>query len=1032
MNNIRLQRFPLFYIVVATLLLGASVVTAQDEGVDPELRTEMAYIKMLQQMQMPDIAERVIDEAKKRWPEAAAQFKVQEIQGLLWQGKFDEVQKIIDAIPDKNGAEYWALKLAKADALYAFQKYGDADKLYLEFFNKVKKPTPALKNFYRDSAYKYAQMLLYLGKESEALEAYKRLVANVEMEEDRLRNVHAEMAELMLKLAPEIKDKAKQSAMLKDAEKLVDNLLWRQDVWFGKAIVMKAHLQMVRNDIKGAQDLVENYMPQLKIIHDSLMKEDPDGSRGWLRMSPMPECRYLLAELLLNEAKAELKKPQPDEEKIKALFLGARKPNSKDREGNGAFNHFINVFLRFPESKWAADAGERSEEIRGMIQERYGVALRTPVTPEIMRKVREMQFAGANLLFSQNQFKNAIESYLVVLNQFPESTESVNALHNLAVCYMDGANQNIDDQMMADTVIGHLSERFCKNEELMKLAGDKLRQLGEKYGTDLKRDDKKREVYALFFRDYPEHYAASQLIMSFGEREYKNENYSGALAYYKRIATEFTKSTHYIDALNRISQVYKAQGDATNEIASVEFLISELNKTERPGHNLPVAMFRLAEAQRTYGGDLMKIASTNETAEAMLKESALYLTKAAVGFGNVAKMLSGAEADAYQRNAEEKERNGQMREMAAFTKGVALVQMKYPEEKLETFRKLARESFEDYLKEYPESKYSSRAQMQIATIYTVLAGTAKDEAAKADYAKQSQQAFETLANKYPNSEEAKNSVPQLAMYLMEMGLRGEAIVKYREMFTVDGRYSPGEYNTAGRALLEAGEYPLALQAFNKVLDDVKDDQIGIKASGMLGKAESLMGQKKYAEARKILSDFIADPKFATTKLVVDANLMLVRAASEEGKTENDNDLRRELFNQAVDALKFVKNWYTREGADTNKRKIAEIELSTGDLLVRKMEAEKNLKLEDQMVESRGKAIVAYMTIIDRFDAGDEDLANYLEQAYFAFIPLLLEHKNFEQVVEDGEAYLKLFPEGRYRTKIETWVSQAKIEVPGQS
>ena len=994
---------------------------------DPELKTELTYIKLLQQMRMPDIAEQVIEETKRRFPEASAQLKVQEIEGLLWQGKFDDVQKIIDAISDKNGAEYWALKLAKADALYAYQKYADADKLYQEFFNTIKKPTAALKNFYRDSAYKYTQMLLYLGKELEALKGYRRLLETVDMEEDRKRNVQAEMAELMLRLAPSIKNAKEKGEMLKEAEGIVDNLLWKQDVWFGKAIVMKAHLAMIRNDVKGAQELVENYMPQLKIIHDSLMDEDPDGSRGWLRMSPMPQCRYLLAELLLDEAKSEIAKPQPDEERIKSLFLGERNPKTKEREGNGAFNHFINVFIRFPESQWASDAGERSEEIRSIIQDRYSVTLRTPVTEEQMRKVREMQFAGANLLFSQNQYKKAIDRYLVVLNQFPESPESVNALHNLAVCYMDGAAKSVDDQMLADTVAGHLSERFCKNEKLMRQAGDKLRQLGELY-AEYKRDDKRREIYAMFFRDYPEHYAAAQLIMSFGEREFKAENYAGALSYYKRIADDFKKSTYYIDALNRISQVYRAQGNQTNEIAAITFLVSELQSSARPGHNLPVALFRLAEAQRSYGNSLMQTASTNETADAVLADSALYLTKAAIGFGNVFQMLSGADAAAYQQNAEERERNEQMREMAAFTKGVALVQIQHPKERLETFRKLAIEAFEGYLKEYPESTYSARAQMQIATVYTVLAGTAKEEAAKTEFTAKSQQAFENLSRKYPNSEEAKNSVPQLAKYLMEMGLRGEGIAKYREMFTVDGRYSANEYNAAGKALLEAREYPLALQAFNKVLDIAKDDQPGAKAAATLGKVKTLMGQNKYAESRKILDDFIADPKLSATLHVVDANMLLVEAASEEGKNEADNDRRRDLFNQAVDALKFVKAWYTREGAEVNKRKIAEIDLATGELMVRKMEAEKNLKLEEQMVESRGKAIVAYMTIIDRFDPGDADLVSHLETAYNVFIPLLLEHEQFDQVVEEGESYLKLFPEGRYRTKIETLVNQAKIEL----
>ena len=1015
MNNIRFHRFLPFFLVVVTVFTLSSVVKAQDSDKEAALKTELRYIEMLQQMRMPDIAEEVITEVKKRFPEAAAQIKVREFQGLLWQGKFDEVKKVIDAMPDKNSAEYWALTLAMADAYYAFQKYADADKLYLSFFKKFPKPSKEISSFYRDSAYKYAQMLLYLGKDTEALTAYKRLF-NVKLEEDRARNVYADMAELMLKLAPDIKDKKKKAAMLKEAEKVVDKLLWKQDVWFGKAIVMKAHIALLRNDIKGAQELVENYMPQLKIIHNSLLEEDPDGSRGWLRMSPMPQCRYLLAVLLLDAAKAEMKKPAPNEEVIKGYFLGVRNPKTKRRKGNGAFNHLINVFIRFPESQWAAEAGERSEEIRRIIKERYDVDIRTPVTSQQMAKVRAMQFAGANLVFSQNKFKDAATKYLLVLNQFPESKESVNALGNLAICYIENSSQSVDDQLMADTVTGYLSERFSGNEALMKVAGDQVRKIGDFYGSN-KRDDKKRETYAIFFRDYPKHYAASQLVMSFAEREYKAGNYSGAKAYYDRIVKEYSSSTYYFDSLNRITQIYKAEENFTNEISSLEFFITELQKGANPGHNLPVAKFRLAEVRRAYGSLLSKSAGTNETADVVLMEGAALLTRAAVEFGAVAKLL-GENSAQYQKSADEKKRNEQMREMATFTKGVALSQLQYPKDKLSLYRKLSLKAFEDFLVAYPQSKYSSKAQLRIGTLYTILAEQTTDEAKKSELKKKTQAAFEKLSKNYAGSDEAKNSVPMLAASLFEMGLPGEGVAKYREMFTGGGKYTPGQYSAAGTALLEAEEYSLALQAFSKVLADAKD--FGVVAGAKLGKAKALLGRKQYSDARKMLEEFVADPRLSKLRLVVDANMLLADAASEEGRTEADNDLRKDLFNQAVDALKMVKIYRT------SKAEIAEIDLATGNLLVRKMEAEKKLGLDEQAAETRGNAIVAFMMIIDRNDPGDPVTSPYLEKAYFSYMPMLLEHKAYEQAIEDCEIYLKLFPEGRYKTDIQNWLNAARI------
>jgi len=1008
------KRFTIFQGCWLVLLLGVSLPFAcafaqGDVVVEQELREEFKYIDLLQQMRMPDIAEEVIAEAKKRFPEAAAQFKVREIQGALWQGKFDEVKKVIDAMPDKNGAEYWAMSLAMADAYYAFGKYADADKLYLDFFKKVDKPSPALVSFFRDSAYKYAQMLLYLGKDREGLEAYKRLL-KIPLEEDVERNVRADMAELMLKIAPELTKKEEKAAMLKEAEATVDKLLWKQDVWFGKAIVMKAHIYLLREDVKGAQELVENYMPQLRTIHDSLREQDRDGEHGMLRMSPMPQCRYLLAVLLMDEAVAEAKKENANEDRIKDLLLGERDPQTRQRKQNGAFNHFINVFIRFPESQWAAEAGERSEVIRKLIKDRYGADLRTPVTAEQMAKVRQMQFAGARLVFSMAQYKDAIDKYLLVLNQFPESSESVLALGDLVVSYIETSDKDPDAMLMADTVTAHLSERFSANEKLMKEAGDQVRRIGDHFG-EMKMDDKRRQTYALFFRDYPTHHAAGQLVMSFGEREFQAKNYVAALGFYQQIAETYTNSPYYFDALNRITQVHKEEGQHVEEIQSLELYVDKLSNRPRPGHALIVGRFRLADAYREYGNLMMKSVGTNETAEAeqkeaLQKEAVTWLTKAALGFGNVAKLLSESAAT-YQSNDEEKKRNEQMQELSVFTRAVCLTQINYPQDRLPALRKMAIAAFEDYVKLYPQGKNAPRALLQVGTLHTILQDTASAQAA-----------FEKLSRGYPDSDEAKNSVPMQAAALMEIGLRGEAVAKYRQMFAAGGTYTDGQFMAAGKALEEAKEFDMALQAYDKVLAATKE--LSLEANARLGRARSLVGQKKYAEAHKVLDEFINHKELSKLQLVVDANMLLVEVASEEGKTEKDDNERTKLFNAAVDALKMVKKYRT------TPEEVAVLDLMAGELLLRKMEAEKKLGKTEQAVESRGKAIVAFQVMIMNINPGNVNLAATLEKAYYYCLPLLLEHKKYADAAEDCETYLRIFPNGRWRTDVQNWLNQARI------
>ena len=1010
------QRFVLS--AVTGLLIGVfSAGSVRASDLDEEIR----FIEALQQMRMPDIAEDVIAEARKRfpaseYPEAAPRLKVCEIQGLLTQGKFADVQKMIDAMADKNSAEYWALFLSMADAYYMYGEYAEADKRYVEFFKKIEKPPAALVTFYRDSAYKYAQMLLALERDNEALAAYRHLF-KIPLEEMALRQVQADVAELLIKLAPAVQKKEDREAMLKEAEGLADKLLWKQDIWFGKAIVTKAHVKLLRGDLKGAQGLVESYMQQLKIIHDSLAKDDPDGSQGMLRMSPMPQCRYLLAELFLKEAQAEIKKGDgANDDRIKDLLLGERDLQAKGRKQNGAMQHFINVFLRFPESQWAADAGERSELIRKLVKERYQTDINIPVPPDQMKVVREKQFFGVQLLFRQNQFKEAAERYLAVLNQFPEFAESVVGLGDLAITYIELSDKDPDAVLMAEMVTGHLSERFADRPDLMRDAGDQVRRIGEYYG-ERRMEEQRRETYALFFRDYPEHYAASQLIMSFGEREFEGGNLAGAGMYYQQVADAYTNSPYYFDALSRLAQIQKMEGNPLGEIAALEDYAAKLVARGKPSHALLAGKIRLAGAQREYAGALLKGASAeggdNETPEpgdaaatllAAQTNAVAWLAKALAGLDEVVKCLNDAPND-YQVNDKEKQDNVKLKEMATFMRAVCLAQLQYPPEERPALRKAATDAYEEYVRLYPKGEFAPRALLQIGTLYTVL----KDVNA-------AQAAFEKLRKEHKESDEAKNAVPMLADSLIKMGLRAEGIDMYRKMFQEGGTYLEGQFMAAAKALEEEGEDALALQAYDKVMSLTKEQ--GMTAAAKLGRARVLAAQKNYADARALLAEFIKE--YAKLVVMVDANFLLVDVASKEGMLEPNAKARTDLFNMAVEALRMIRRYYTT----IEQQK--EVDLKVGEVLMRKMEAEKKFGTDVRVTESRGQAIVAFNNIIDTTDPGNAKLATVLEKAYFYTLPLMLEHKAHAHVIESCETYLRIFPAGRYRTEVQNWMNQAEI------
>lgn len=211
---------------------------------------------------------------------------------------------------------------------------------------------------------------------------------------------------------------------------------------------------------------------------------------------------------------------------------------------------------------------------------------------------------------------------------------------------------------------------------------------------------------------------------------------------------------------------------------------------------------------------------------------------------------------------------------------------------------------------------------------------------------------------------------------------------------------------------------MALQAYDKVLSTAKD--LGQVGNAKLGRARSLAGQKKYGESLKILDAFIKDKELSKLQLVVDANLLLVEVASEDGKSEKDDNERTRFFNAAVDSLKMVKKYRTKP------EEMAELDLMAGELLLRKMDAEKKLGLAAQAAETRGKAIVAFQVMIMNLNPGNVNLATTLEKAYFHCLPLLLEHKKLKDAEEDGQRFLQIFPNSRYTTDVQNWLNQAKI------
>ena len=1001
-------------LIMAVAVFASFAAFAQQE--DPEAARErelqegLRYVKGLQQYLFADIADLVLKELTVKFPEAKAKLAVLELEGELARGKFDEVKARIAREPNQNSPETWAMKLALADSYYAFGKYPEAKGIYEGFFKQYEKEVPeALGAFYNDSAYKYAQMLLNLKERENALKMYKMLLGQKKkLPEHVERQCLAEMAEIALSLADDEKDKTKQAALCKDVNGWADKLLWKQDLWFGKAIVLKAHALMINHKAEDAKKLVNDYMGTLTAIHQALVEQEAETGEPLTRVSPMAECRYLLAVMLQNEADRimaedgfSVNNPEKREE-VLSLFLGSK--NAGKRKGDGAYNHFLNVYMQYPESNWAADAGERAEAVRTILVDTFGGKVESPVTPEQTARVRQIQFRDARALFAQGQIDNARDRLIQVLNSFPDCAEAIPALGDLARCYMQGIQDNPDAELYTDTVIGHLAERFCSGSDTMQPAGDELIRLAENW-LEYGRADKRLQVYDLFFRLYPAHSSCPIYLASFGEKAYKDQDYASALNYFQITANNYTNSPRAFDALNRIVTIYEETKDLTNTIIAANNYVKRLESVGRVTQELMMARFRVAKAQKDYGVDLLRSGTTNE---AEIARGVKAVSVAASGFDKLAETLKTPPATS-QVNDEEKKRNKALREAAMYGKAFCLSQVPGDPERVAKIRALAIQTYESLVNDFPESGSAPNALIQIGSLY------AMDK--KLD---KSEEALTRLRKDYPDSEQAKSALPMLADNLMKLGMREEAISRYRDMFSASGaKYSDADIFRASRALLDSKEYELSRQGLDRVMANAADNPV-LMAQARYAECELLVATKDYAAAVDKLNAFIKD--YPNYTLMIDAKLLYCTAASEAGRVEKDKARRKELFDTAIEAMKDVKKRRTSAVDKAN----ADIEI--GRIMTRKAKAEKEFGDEERANDFRGQALISYQGFIDSVDKANAQLLPIVEIAYFESIPLLIESGDWDIVDENADSYLSTFPHGKYRTDFTAWKNQAKIEL----
>lgn len=1056
------MRFKLATVLTLTAVMASPLFAEESAGEadeaqeDPKLEAEIAYVEALIYGGFADFAGPVIEATKKQWPGSEARFFAIEIRSLISQNQMSAAEAKLAGV-DKSSLKYWAARLEIANGYYSRGRKDEGLKIYEEFFQRYQKPPKELYKFYVDARFTYSHFLADDKLYDKAVKSYEELLKHVKDED--WCSLACEACDLYIKLIDKSKTQDERKSYAKSATKLCDDLLWHLDlpVYFGRAVSMKAHIEELCGNVTRASELIDEYRPQLTELHAQIVDFDPDGLQGLLRQSPLPECLYVQAKIRFNEAKAEFKKPKRDDEKIKSLMFGPLDKAKKKRlSAKGAYAIARDVFLNYEMSSWAPDAKDLADEIAAFAEGNYNAKIKNAkLTPEQEKRIREAQFRAANENFTAGREKDAIAGYYAALARYPEAPESIPAIENIASALVDSTmekpaaeREELDERYEADAIEGYLAERFsdAKDQLMLIAAGDAVLRLAAKesqYQNPLRAE----WLYQTFCRNYKRHPMAANAAANHGNELYRKGYFEESLKFWQIIAAEYTNSMHYASSLLLASECYRQLGE---DDASLDWLERYVGVEKQRLPRLQ-ARVRLASTYRERGYKMLKevvqsAGDTNVTAEAvgqLEKTGTAQILRAIRSFQAVTNDAAVAEKDLSVPSGE-RAKIRTTREQALFLIGDCWGRLSRPTNNVAVYRRRAIESYEQYLNEFPPSTepgkgslYATNCYVRISTIYTALGEMEK-----------AKDALDQLSKKFPDSQEAKDAKPRLARSLIDMGLKDKGAEIYRDMIHTQGaNYTARQYLEAGEALVEAGAWDLANEAYERAIQMGGASSVFILSHARYGIAQTAWKQGDLTGARDAIDRFLENETLAKLAMANEVYDLLIDVASAQCQKENDQQKRTIYYNEAVKAIKKLRNLAAAardRATDAQLKaeyqaKMDELDLRSGAMTVRLMEAEERIGLADKALATCAKAASTYLAYVQTHrpevlgksleDMGAE-VRGRLQTAYERMLPLYgrLGPERAKDLIEYAEEYLRYFPTSHNRSDVETLADKARAEL----
>ena len=424
------------------------------------------------------------------------------------------------------------------------------------------------------AAFNYGSLLEERGDDAAAIKLYERVDS---------RPVKSRLAALLVESDP---DRA-----LKLAEEVQ---LGGLDLWFGSAVVSWAQVMIGKEEWDETRTVLEGQLEILKGISDAV----PPSA------APLAGARYLFGLCYEHDGK-------PAE----------------------ALHQFYNVYAKQGDSPWGPQAYEKTQALIDQF-EAQGKTVNIDLGANLA-KMEQSSFRVARRLFFDRQYAEAVPAYIAVLNEYPEGSESITALRELAL-----SSIYLNDELTAKTVGVYLSERFSADSK----AGDALLAVG-KAALDLNNEDLAWTLYDLYTEGFPKHPRAPAVLYSLsGLRKSETplfqllENYPESIYYSRalaRLAWNAFEAKDYATAAERFAPYVKTETDPQKQVRA-RFAFAECYRNDGSAGGVAPPMFSETKGRASLSE---RAASSCEKAIEQYQILEKAIEKARAGFGISSEML---------------------------------------------------------------------------------------------------------------------------------------------------------------------------------------------------------------------------------------------------------------------------------------------------------------------------------------------------------------------------------------------------------